>query len=73
MLVLLLAIFLLIVVPACFLVIGRLVVRATDKRAYAAMEAREAALSPRTSERAPGEAPWYRRPMQPAFGKPAAE
>ena len=59
--------------PASFLVLGKLIVRATDKRAYAAMEAREAALSPRRAERAPGEAPWYDRPMLPAFHKRAAE
>ena len=73
MLVLLLAILLLVIVPASFLVIGKLIVRATDKRAYAAIQAREAALSSRPVERAPGEAPWYRRPMLPVFHKPTAE
>lgn len=71
--VLLLAIFLLFVVPASFLFIGRAIVAATDKKAYAAMQAREAARSASTAEREPGEAPWYRRPMRPAFGNPQPE
>ena len=71
MLVLALAIFLLLIIPASLLYIGKLIVAGTDKRAYAAMQARDAALSSRLAERAPGEAPWYQRPMQPAFNKPA--
>lgn len=69
----LLAGFLLFVVPASFLFIGRAIVAATDKKAYAAMKARETARAARTAERAPGEAPWYRRPMRPAFGPPQPE
>lgn len=72
MLVLLLAIFLLLGVPAALLYLGRFIVANTDKRGYAAMQARETALSSRIAERAPGEAPWYARPMRPAFGKPTA-
>lgn len=71
MLVLALAIFLLLVIPASLLYLGKLIVASTDKRAYAAIKSREAALSSRTAERAPGEAPWYQRPMRPAFSKPA--
>ena len=72
MLVLALAVFLLFVIPASLLFIGKLIVANTDKRAYAAIKSRDAALSSRSAERAPGEAPWYGRPMKPAFGKPAA-
>lgn len=73
-LVFLLAAFLLFVVPASFLFIGRFIVAATDKKAYAAMKAREAALAARPAEeRKPGETPWYRQPMRPAFGNPQAE
>ena len=70
--VLLVAILLLVVVPASLLYLGRFIVANTDKRAYAAMQAREAALSPRVTERAPGEEPWYARPMLPAFQKPGS-
>ena len=71
MLVLALALFLLLVIPASLLYLGKLIVASTDKRAYAAIKSREAALSSRAAERAPGEAPWYQRPMRPAFNKPA--
>lgn len=70
MLVLALAVFLLLIVPASLLFIGKLIVANTDKRTYDAMRSRKAALSSSTLERAPGEAPWYQRPMRPAFKKP---
>lgn len=70
--VLLIAILLLGVVPASFLLLGRLIM-STDKRASAAMKAREAELSARPQTRPAGEPSWYRQPMRPAFTKPTED
>ena len=71
MLVLTCAVFLLIVMPALLLWLGRMIEANTDGRRRVAAERlrdRNAAVAT-AQDRDAGGGPWYRRPMQPAFGQ----
>lgn len=68
MLVLACAVFLLLVMPAALLWLGRLIEANTDGRKRIQAERTRTATS--QGEGSPGQVPWFRRPMRPAFGKP---
>ena len=71
MLVLTCAVFLLVVMPALLLWLGRMIEANTDgRRRVAAKRLRDRnAAAAMVQGRDAGCRPWYRRPMQPAFGK----
>ena len=70
MLVLTCAVFLLVVMPAALLWLGRMIEANTDGRQLVALErSRKSADTARTQRQGAGDGPWYRRPMQPAFSK----
>lgn len=60
------AVLLLFVVPWMLFGLGRMIETATDGRARAAAKRTDAARA----DGATGQAAWFRRPMQPAFGTP---
>ena len=69
MLVLTCAVFLLVVMPAALLWLGRMIEANTDGRQRIALErSRKGAGTAKTERQGAGGGPWYRRPMQPTFG-----
>lgn len=68
LLVLLCAVFLLAVIPAALLWLGRMIEANTDGRGR--IMAMQAKIKAAQGTHDPDRTPWFRRPMQPAFKKP---